>query len=167
MTSGERDSTAQEKWRAWPPSYCVSMAQGVFSMTCPGPQVIQTCANGGTRQVPPLWLQIHVPAMKHLMQYPAPQCRKGLSDWRHPSSKDVQTVKHTRKLFCIGARRFHIAYFNFTWLFGPRQTCYFLHDSHGSIYHITVTSLNLQVICSFWGKGKKRFVWATQWHEGK
>lgn len=126
-------------------------------MKCPGPQVIQTWANGGTRQVPPLWLQIHVPAMKHLMQYLAPQCRKSLSDWRrYPSSKDVQIVKHTRKLLCIDARKFHIAYFNFTSLLGPRQTWYLLHDSHGNVYHITVISLNLQLICSFSGEVKKK-----------
>lgn len=94
-------------------------------MKCPGPQVIQTWANTGTSHIPPLWLQIHVPAMKHLMQHPAPQCRKSLWDWRCPSSKDVQIVKHKRQLFCIGAKRFHVACFNFTWLLGcnPWQSC--------------------------------------------
>lgn len=37
--------------------------------------------------VPPLWLQTHVPDMKHLLQYYAPQCRKNLLDWRCPVSK--------------------------------------------------------------------------------
>lgn len=68
-TSGKRNSTVQERWRAWLPSWCVYSTRHVLHAMLWVPRWSRHVQVEGQGKVPPLWLQIHVPAMKHLMQH--------------------------------------------------------------------------------------------------